>query len=143
MKHLTNYISEKLKITKNDLIKSSEDNSFESFLYKLSEILFDNKYDITNDKDLNNLIENLFNDEYFFDWEYENKNKYHLRYPQEDFIEVDEFVYFFKQLVEHNAIYKITKDPSSKERQWLNIYINENLVFSIRCDFKDKLNKFI
>lgn len=141
MKTLSVYITEKLKITKNNVVDN--DNSFESLLYKLSEVLFDNKFDIS--KDLHAFIDKLVSEEYIIELQNEeNKDYQDLKYPNTDFADVDEILEFFEELINLEATYKIVKDTTSKlNKQWINIYIDNSIVFSLKCDFKSYTNNII
>ena len=141
MKTLSAYITEKLKITKNNVVDN--DNSFESLLYKLSEVLFDNKFDIS--KDLREFIDEIFSKEYIIELQNEENEDYQdLKYPNTDFADVDEILDFFEELINLEATYKIVQDTTSKfNKQWINIYIDNSIVFSLKCDFKSYINNII
>lgn len=141
MKTLSAYITEKLKITKNNVVDN--DNSFESLLYKLSEVLFDNKFDIS--KDLRGFIDEIFSKEYIIELQNEENEDYQdLKYPNTDFADVDEILDFFEELINLEATYKIVQDTTSKfNKQRINIYIDNSIVFSLKCDFKSYTNNII
>ena len=114
-----------------------------SLLYKLSEVLFDNKFDIS--KDLRKFIDEIFSKEYIIELQNEeNENYQDLKYPNTDFADGDDILEFFEELIDLEATYKIVQDTTSKiGTQWINIYIDNSIVFSLRCNFKSYTNSII
>ena len=141
MKTLTTYITEKLKITKNNVVDN--DNSFESLLYKLSEVLSDNAFDISKKTHLRTFIDKLLNEEYLIELQNEENEDYQdLKYPNTDFADVDEILEFFEELINLEATYKIVPYLKSN-KYWVHIYINNSIIFSLKFNFKSYTHNFV
>ena len=143
MKHLITYINEKLKITKDNI--NMNDDSFESLLYKLSEVLCNNEFDISKKSHLRAFITEMIFEEYLIELQNEENEDYQdLKYPNTDFTDIDEVLDFFIELIELEATCKIVQDKTSKSTvHWIHIYIDNSMVFSLRFKFKSYINYFI
>lgn len=132
MKSIKNYITEKLKISKHKNL----DNTFYSFLLKLSEIT-SFKLDITSEKSIHDFAKYLVYENIIIELQDEESNIDYLTYPNTDFFDIDELGKFFNELLENDANYDITK--MSNNSIWLHLYVDNEIVYSLK--FFDENNK--
>lgn len=135
MKSIKNYITEKLKISKNKKL----DNTFYSFLLKLSEIT-SFKLDITSEKSIHDFAKYLVYENIIIELQDEESNIDYLTYPNTDFFDIDELGKFFNELLENDANYDITK--MSNNLIWLHLYVDNEIVYSLKLfDENNKISK--
>ncbi len=135
MKSIKNYITEKLKISKNKKL----DNTFYSFLLKLSEIT-SFKLDITSEKSIHDFTKYLVYENIIIELQDEESKIDYLTYPNTDFFDIDELGKFFNELLENDANYDITK--MSNNWIWLHLYVDNEIVYSLKIfDENNKISK--
>lgn len=135
MKSIKNYITEKLKISKHKNL----DNTFYSFLLKLSEIT-SFKLDITSEKSIHDFAKYLVYENIIIELQNEESKIDYLTYPNTDFFDIDELGKFFNELLENDANYDITK--MSNNLIWLHLYVDNEIVYSLKIfDENNKISK--